>query len=54
LPVDVIHVAAELVRYVCHQYAIPADHVYTHGDITGKTRCPGEKFDLERVRGAVR
>jgi len=44
----------KLVRYLCHQYAIPADHVYTHGDITGKTRCPGEKFDLEQVRGAVR
>src|SRR3954471_10560403 len=44
----------KLVRFLCHQYAIPADHVYVHGDITGKTRCPGEKFDLEQVRAAVK
>ena len=54
MSVDVIHDAAGLVRYLCHQYAIPADHVYTHGDITGKTRCPGERFDFEQVRGTVR
>ena len=42
----------KLVRYLCHQYAIPADHVYTHGDITGKTRCPAERFDLDQVRAA--
>lgn len=44
----------KLVRYLCRAYDIPADHVYTHGDVTGKTRCPGAKFDLDALRASVR
>jgi len=43
-----------LVRFLCDRYHIPADHVYVHGGVTGKTRCPGEQFDLDEIRAAVR
>ncbi len=43
-----------LTRYLCRRYDLPSDCVYVHGDITGKTRCPGEHFDLEAIRAAVR
>ena len=43
----------KLCRYLCHQYHIPASHIYTHGGITGETDCPGRRFDVEAVRRAV-
>ena len=42
-----------LVRYLCHAHRIPADRIYTHGGVTGKTRCPGANFDLAALRRAV-
>lgn len=43
-----------LVRYLCARYAIPVDRVLVHGGVTGKTRCPGEQFNLDAIRRAVR
>ena len=43
-----------LVKFLCRQYAIPADHVYTHADVAPRSRCPGGRLDLAAVRAAVR
>jgi hypothetical protein len=42
-----------LVRHLCRTYGIPPARLYVHGGVTGKTRCPGEQFDLAPVRAAV-
>jgi len=43
-----------LLKFLCHQYAIPADHVYTHADIYPRTRCPGGQLDLAAARAGLR
>lgn len=39
-----VHNAADLVRYLMDKYAIPADHVIMHADVTGKY-CPAPWLD---------
>lgn len=43
-----------LVRHLCREYDISASRIYTHGGVTGKTNCPGRRFDLKKLRAAVR
>jgi len=37
---------ARLVKFLMRHCGISADRIYTHGGITGKTRCPGRYFSL--------
>ena len=39
-----------LVGFLCDEFDIPPSRVYTHGGITGETRCPGRLFDLKAFR----
>ena len=43
-----------LVRFLCREYDIPPSKIYTHGGVTGQTRCPGKEFDLNELRNAIR
>ena len=43
----------KLVRFLCREYDIPPDRIYTHGQITGQTLCPGRYFDLNDLRRDV-
>ena len=42
-----------LVSFLCREYHIPPSHIYTHGGVTGKTDCPGELFDVKRLRREI-
>lgn len=42
-----------LVRHLRAANRIPADKIYTHAGVTGKTRCPGERFDVEAIRESI-
>ena len=42
-----------LVRFLGREFDIPASRVYTHGQITGQTRCPGKFFDLKQFRKSI-
>jgi len=44
----------KLVRYLCREYDIPASRVFTHGGVTGQTKCPGKHFDLKSLRKSVK
>jgi len=44
---------AKLVGYLCQEYRIPVNHIYTHGGITHKTDCPGKYFDVEKLKAMV-
>ena len=41
---------ARLVRFLCHEFAIPLSKIYTHGGVTHKTACPGKHFDVELLK----
>lgn len=43
----------KLVRYLSREYDIPPDRIFTHGQITGQTLCPGKYFDLDDLRREV-
>lgn len=42
-----------LVRHLCITYDIPPSRIYTHGQVTGMTACPGRNFQLQPVREAA-
>ena len=42
-----------LCRFLCTRFHIGADHIYTHGGITGKTDCPGKNFDVDSFRERI-
>ena len=42
-----------LCRFLSKKFNIPPSHIYTHGGVTGKTDCPGKRFDLGVVRRQV-
>lgn len=35
-----------LVAFLCRAFGISPRSIYTHSEITGKTRCPGKYFDV--------
>lgn len=43
----------KLVKFLSQKYDIPASRIYTHGEITGQTLCPGKHFDLTQLRRDV-
>ncbi len=42
-----------LTRFLCYACRIPADRVTTHGAVTGKTQCPGNRFTLAPIKRAL-
>lgn len=44
---------ARLVAFLSREFQIPASHIYTHGGVTGKTECPGKKFNVELLKEMV-
>lgn len=42
-----------LVRFLQQRCQIPTSRVFTHGQITGHTACPGRNFDLAGFRRAL-
>jgi N-acetyl-anhydromuramyl-L-alanine amidase AmpD len=42
-----------LVTFLCGEFQISPDFIYTHGGITGETKCPGKLFDVEALRKAI-
>ena len=42
-----------LCRFLCRRFNIPPSRIYGHGQITGKTDCPGKNFDLEKLRHMI-
>lgn len=42
-----------LVYFLCKQFNISPARVYTHGQITGLTLCPGNKFNLDGLREEI-
>jgi hypothetical protein len=45
---------ARLCRFLMRQCNIPGDKIYTHGGVTGKTRCPGRYFQLAELTRRLR
>ncbi|MGE0479593.1 MAG: peptidoglycan recognition family protein [Phycisphaerae bacterium] len=43
----------QLVRYLCDQYGISPRNVHGHGEVTGKTACPGRRLDVAAIRRSV-
>jgi N-acetyl-anhydromuramyl-L-alanine amidase AmpD len=44
---------ATLCAFLSKRFHISTDHIFTHGGITGKTDCPGKRFDLTKFRAAM-
>jgi N-acetyl-anhydromuramyl-L-alanine amidase AmpD len=42
-----------LCGFISRQFHIPPSRIYTHGGITGKTDCPGKRFNVEVIRREV-
>ena len=42
-----------LVAYLCREFKIPPERIFTHREVTGQTKCPGKQFDVEAVRVAA-
>jgi hypothetical protein len=42
-----------LLVFLCREFRIEPDFIYTHGVITGETRCPGKHFDVEKLRRQI-
>lgn len=42
-----------LTSFLQHAYRIPASAVVSHGEVTGKTQCPGPRLDMHRLRGSL-
>ncbi len=45
---------ARLIKFLSSECNIPVGKFFTHGAITGKTKCPGRHFSLARVQEMVR
>lgn len=45
----------ELLRLMCQELGIPPANIYTHGQVTGRTECPGQHLSasLASLRAAV-
>ena len=43
-----------LVTFLCREFDIPPDRIFTHGGVTGETKCPGKHFNVEALRKSVR
>ena len=41
-----------LIRFLSSEYGISPEHVLVHGQVIGKTRCPGQYFDLPAARAS--
>ena len=41
-----------LVTFLQQQFSIESKHIYTHGEVTGQTHCPGKFFDVNGLRRA--
>jgi N-acetyl-anhydromuramyl-L-alanine amidase AmpD len=48
-----VQALARLVRFLCAEFKIPPNAIYTHGGVTGKTRCPGKQFDLLELKRMI-
>ncbi len=44
----------ELVSFLCARCQIPVGRVTTHRDVSKKTQCPGQNFDLAALRRSLR
>ena len=42
-----------LLSFLCREFRISPEFIYTHGGVTGETRCPGAHFDVEALRRSV-
>ncbi|MBK9120181.1 MAG: N-acetylmuramoyl-L-alanine amidase [Phycisphaerales bacterium] len=43
----------ELLAALCREGAVPASAIYGHGEVTGRTACPGRHLSIPQVRQAV-
>ena len=43
----------KLTRLLCKRFKISPQRIFGHGDVTGKTRCPGEHMDINALRAQV-
>jgi N-acetyl-anhydromuramyl-L-alanine amidase AmpD len=41
---------AQLVAFLCREFKIPPERIFTHREVTGMTRCPGKQFDVVALR----
>ena len=41
---------AKLVKYLCYEFHIKPEQIYTHGGVTHKTDCPGKDFNVEDLK----
>ena len=42
-----------LCAFLSKRFHIAPDHIFTHGGVTGKTDCPGKRFDVQKFRAAL-
>jgi N-acetylmuramoyl-L-alanine amidase len=42
-----------LCSFLSKRFHIAPDHIFTHGGITGKTDCPGKRFDVVKFRSEL-
>jgi len=42
-----------LVRHLCQQWSIAPGNIYSHGQVTGRTACPGRYLNLQVVQQGV-
>ena len=45
---------AKLTAFLCDEAGVSPDAIHGHGEITGKTQCPGKNFSMAAIRRAVK
>lgn len=45
---------ARLTAFLCAEAGVSPDHVHGHGEVTGKTKCPGTHLDVAWLRRSVK